>query len=63
MSEIIMTKRDEHIAAISAAREEARKAGPLHRRDLMKHIHRMEKELRIYDRYQKATASRKECAT
>ena len=27
-------------------------AGPIHRRDLQKHLHRMEVELRRYDRYQ-----------
>ena len=43
--------RQEHIAAIRAAKEELKTAGPHHRRDLQKHIHRMQKELRIYDYY------------
>ena len=49
-----MNEREEHKAAIRAAKEELKTAGPHHRRDLLKHIHRMEKELLIYDRYQQA---------
>ena len=41
--------REEHKAAIRAAKQELKTAGPYHRRDLMKHIHRMQKDLRIYD--------------
>ena len=48
------TVRDQHKAAIRAAKEQLKTAGPHHRRDLMKHIHRMQKELMIYDKYQKA---------
>lgn len=47
-------KRDEWKAKIAAAKEELKTAGPIHRRDLLKHIHRMQKELMIYDRYQQA---------
>lgn len=43
----------EHKAKLKAAKEELRTAGPVHARDLRKHIHRMEKELRTYIRYQK----------
>lgn len=46
-----MTRREEHIAAIRAAKAELKTAGPYHRHDLQKHIHRMQKELRIYDFY------------
>jgi hypothetical protein len=49
-----MTRREEHKAAICAAKEELKTAGPHHRRDLLKHIHRMQKELMIYDKYQQA---------
>jgi len=42
-------------AAIRAAKQELKTAGPHHRRDLLKHIHRMEKELRIYIAYHKKT--------
>lgn len=28
-------------------------AGPIHRRDLQKHLRRMQKELRDYDRFQR----------
>ena len=48
------TMRDQHKAAIRAAKEQLKTAGPHHRRDLMKHIHRMQKELMIYDKYQQA---------
>lgn len=48
------TMRDQHKAAIRAAKEELKTAGLHHRRDLLKHIHRMQKELLIYDRYQQS---------
>lgn len=48
------TMRDQHKAEIRAAKEQLKTAGPHHRRDLLKHIHRMQKELLIYDKYQKA---------
>ena len=47
-----MTKRDEHKQMIRNLKEELKTAGPYHRRDLLKHIHRLEKELKIYDRFQ-----------
>ena len=37
--------RDELIQKIDAAKREMEHAGPIHRRDLAKHIRRMEKEL------------------
>ena len=46
--------RKEWKEKIRAAKEELKTAGPHHRRDLMKHIHRMQKELLIYDRFQNA---------
>jgi hypothetical protein len=49
-----MEKRDQHKAAILAAKEQLKTAGPHHRRELLKHIHRMQKELLIYDKYQQA---------
>lgn len=48
------TMRNQQKARIYAAKHELKTAGPYHRRDLLKHIHRMEKELLIYDRYQQA---------
>ena len=53
----------EHKARIYAAKQELKTAGPHHRRDLLKHIHRMEKELLIYDRYQQAARVSSERAT
>ena len=43
--------RAAYVADIACAKEEASKAGCIHKRDLMKHIRRMEKELRHYDRF------------
>ena len=43
--------RSELVQAIIAAEEQLPKAGEIHRRDLLKHIHRMEKELKAYDYY------------
>ena len=45
--------REEYAAKLNAAREELKTAGPIHRRDLIKHIRRMEHELRDYDRFHK----------
>ena len=58
-----MTRREEQKASIYAAKQELKTAGPHHRRDLLKHIHRMEKELLIYDRYQQAARVSRERAT
>lgn len=58
-----MTRREEQKARIRAAKQELKTAGPYHRRDLLKHIHRMEKELLIYDRYQQAARISRERAT
>ena len=44
-------KRREYIAEIKAAKEQLKTAGTIHARDLKRQIHRMEKELRIYDYY------------
>ena len=45
--------RQNHMDKLQAAREELRrlKAATPHRRDLLRHVHRMEKELKIYDHY------------
>ena len=58
-----MKSRDEQKSRIYAAKQELKTAGPHHRRDLLKHIHRMEKELLIYDRYQQAARVSRERAT
>lgn len=54
--------RDECVAKLNAARQELETAGIFHRRDLTKHIRRMERELRDYDRFHKGGASRAERA-
>ena len=43
--------REAYAAKLEAARQELKTAGPVHRRDLLKHIRRMERELRDYDRF------------
>ena len=43
--------RDAYVAKLNAARQKLNTAGPIHRRDLIKHIRRMERELYDYDRY------------
>lgn len=58
-----MARREEQKSRIYAAKQELKTAGPHHRRDLLKHIHRMEKELLIYDRYQQAARVSRERAT
>lgn len=47
-----MDKRQEYVDKLNAAKEELKNAGYIHRRDLVRKIHRMENELREYDRYQ-----------
>ena len=49
-----MTQREAFVNKLKAAKAEYKTAGPLHRRDLLKYIHRMQKELLIYDKYQQA---------
>ena len=44
--------RDEIVEKIHQRRTEAMKSGPIHRRDLMKNIRRLQRELRDYDRFQ-----------
>ena len=51
--------REELVAKIAAAKEELEQAGTIHRRDLTKHIRRMERELRDYDRFQSEARMRK----
>ena len=41
---------------IRKAQEELKTAGPIHSRDLQKHIRRMRNQLRIYDRYHRGVA-------
>lgn len=48
--------RAEMEAKIRRTREEIRTAGPVHRRDLGKHLRRLEAQLKQYDRYRKGEA-------
>lgn len=43
--------REEYVAKINNARNELKTAGMYHGRDMKKHIRRMKKELRDYDRF------------
>ena len=58
-----MTTRDEYKAKIRAAKEEMMFSGPIHAKDLWRQINRMEKELKIYDRYQQQARISRERAT
>ena len=46
--------RDELIERIEMTRKEIQIAGPVHRRDLRKHLNRMLAQLAQYDRFQAA---------
>ena len=48
-----MTKQEELREQIKAKRKEAETAGAIHKRDLMRCIKRLEKELRTYCYYQR----------
>ena len=41
---------------IRKAQDELKTAGPIHSRDLQKHIRRMRNQLRIFDRYHREVA-------
>ena len=45
--------REEYVAKLNDARQELETAGMFHRRDLTRHIRRMEREIRDYDRFHK----------
>lgn len=47
-----MSQRELLVDKINRAKEELKTAGAIHGRDLRKHIHRMESQIRRYDRYQ-----------
>ena len=45
--------RTDFLIKLNAARQELKTAGPIHRKDLTRHIRRMERELYDYDRFHK----------
>ena len=47
-----MDNREQMMEKIAQAVAEMKTAGPLHRRDLRKHVKRMQTQLKQYDRYQ-----------
>ena len=49
--------RSELFQKIITAEEQLPKAGKIHRRDLLKHISRMKRQLKIYDYYQKRSGA------
>ena len=51
----VFTVRMELEEKIMQTRQEMKKAGPVHRRDLRKHLKRMLAQLRQYDRFQADT--------
>lgn len=52
-----MTKREEHLMKIARTRNELKTAGPVHRRDLLRCLARLEREIKQYDRYRKVSAA------
>jgi len=46
-----MSERDVFVEKIRKAKKELKTAGKIHSRDLRKHIHRMEAQLKQYDYY------------
>lgn len=51
-----VSRIEEYRRKINAAKTELQHAGPCHKRDLLKYIHRMEREVAIYARYQKSSS-------
>ena len=49
----MMSEREKHVEKIRRAKRELETAGAIHKKDLQKYIYRMERQLRIYDRYHK----------
>ena len=47
-----MTQREALVQKIAQAKQNLKTAGYIHHRDLQKHIHHMERELRDYDKFQ-----------
>ena len=50
--------REQFVRELEAAKAEMKTAGPIHRRDLRKHIREMERELQDYDRFQREAAAK-----
>ena len=50
MSDIV---RAEYVEQLNYFRQQLKTAGPIHRKDLTRHIRRMERELYDYDRFHK----------
>lgn len=48
-----MSKLSEYQEKLEQARKELTSAGPVHAKDLRRQIHRMEKEIMIYKKYQR----------
>ena len=49
--------RERHIAKMEEVKQEIRNAGVIHRKDLQRHLRRLERELRDYDKYRKAVGT------
>lgn len=50
--------RAEYVKSINEAKLKLQTAGKIHRKDLSRQIGRMEKELRMYDKFHKVAACR-----
>ena len=52
-----MTAREQHVERLKQAKEELSRCTGWRKRDMYKHVKRLEKELCIYDRYHRAIQS------
>lgn len=50
--------RDSHISKILSVKEKLKTASGLHKKDLTRQLHRLQKELIIYDKYHKQAVMR-----
>lgn len=46
-------QRNAHVDRLREAKRKLKTATGIHRKDLLRHIHRLQKELRTYDKYRK----------
>lgn len=50
-------QREAVVNRIANLREEAQRSKPLHKRDILKCVHKLEKELKQYDRFRREARS------
>lgn len=55
--------RNEYIEKINRAESALLTAGPIHRRDLLRQLSHLRRDLKIYDRYQRAARQKQRTKT